>query len=311
MASDAPPRLTILSRVVGLKTRRGSPTFWTGLLIGLSLAIHSLLLMAPMPSRPEAEQEETAAEEEDFVDLLSISSLVAPVAETPPPMAEPPAAPPPDAPAAPVAPVAPRIPDAYPDPSALPPESLEASAPADLAVDDLDAQAAEDDPPVASSTAADSSPPPVVVQEQDVLEIVTRLTRGSGESDFDSTATSFPAVAFLTRRGIQEWSAQQQACFFSQISADSYRLVPGAVDVRYLTRNVQFIEQQDVPRTFPPPTYQVSPLPDGYCGHTLFQVWQGGQPLLFISVVGLGVGNPPATGLVIIWSSDPRLGSAS
>ncbi|QQE63949.1 hypothetical protein GFS31_06210 [Leptolyngbya sp. BL0902] len=265
--------------------------------------------MAPMPPRPEATEEETTAEE-DFVDLLSISSLAAPapVAETPPP-AETPTAPPPAAPP-PAAPVAPRIPDSYPDPSALPPAPLEAMAPTDLPTDNLEALSTEDNPPVASSTAVDSNPPPVVVQEQEVLEIVTRLTRGSGESDFDSTATSFPAVAFLTRRGIQEWSAQQQACFFSQISADSYRLAPGAVDVRYLTRNVQFIEQQDVPRTFPTPAYQVSPLPEGYCGHTLFQVLQGGQPLLFISVVGLGVGNPQATGLVIIWSSDPRLGWA-
>lgn len=271
-------------------------------LLGLSLGLHGLLLLAPLPdSTPEPEVEEVTPEEEEFVDLLSISRLATPPAEAETPPAEPPpaAVAPPSSPP-PQAPVAPRVPDQYPDPEVPPPEPMAETGADNGAVD----EAVQATPP----PAVEPSPPPVVVQEQEVLEIVTRLTRGSGDSDFDSTATSFPAVAFLTRRGIQEWTAQKQACFFSQISEDSYSLAPGAVDVRYLTRNVQFIEQQDVPRTFPPPTYQVNALPEGYCDHTLFQVWQGDQSLLFISVVGVGVGNPAGTGLVIIWSSDPRLG---
>ena len=57
-------------------------------LLGLSLGLHGLLLLAPLPdSTPEPEVEEVTPEEEEFVDLLSISRLA-----TPPPEADPPPA---------------------------------------------------------------------------------------------------------------------------------------------------------------------------------------------------------------------------
>jgi hypothetical protein len=294
------------SRDPGFSSRVGGSQNWRSLkflavpLLGISVILHVGLLITPLSSRPVSEVEESAVEEAEFVDLLSISRLATPPpeTETPPSPLTPPAAATPTSPPSP-APTAPRGPDRYPDPEALPPEPVKTADPEDFSAQQ------EVQPNTATGVAPVAQP---VVQGPEVAEIVTRLTRGSGESDFDSTATSFPAVAFLTRRGIQDWSAQQQACFFSEISADSYALAPRAVDVRYLTRNVEFIEQQDVPRTFPSPTYQVNRVPDGYCGHTLFQVLQGGQSLLFISVVGVGVGNPAGTGLVVIWSSDPRLG---
>jgi hypothetical protein len=148
------------------------------------------------------------------------------------------------------------------------------------------------------------------VPNEEVADLFSRLTRGSGDSDFDSTATSFPYAAYSTPGGIREWSPSVQGCFFTQISAETFSTLPKVVSLRYLTRNVQFLEQQDIPRTFPPPQFQVSSEPGGYCNHTLFQVLRDGQPYLFISLLGIGVGAPgqQASGLVLIWSSDPRAG---
>ena len=271
------------------------PAAWVKLLLapllGLSLVLHGVLLLAPVPPRsaPEAEAEEAAGE--DFVDLLSISTLEAPEPEplTPPPAET---APQPPQAAAPTAPTQPVVPEVYPEP---PPPGATPAEPL----------------PVAEPGAADPvAEPAPFVQEEEVAEIFTRLTRGSGESDFDSTATSFPAIAYLTPNGISSWSPSDQSCFFTEISADDYRLPPNAANLRYLTRNVQFIEQQDIPRTFPAPQYQVTAVPGGYCNRSLFQVLREGQPYLFISIVGIGVGaaGQQASGLVILWSSDPRGG---
>jgi hypothetical protein len=265
-------------------------------LLGLSVVLHGALLVAPVPSRPLAEVEEEETAEEEFVDLLSISSLAAPDPEPEPelPNTPPPEATPPQTPAAaPTAPTQPVIPEVYPD--TPPPEPSLADA-APLAAEPL--------------AAAPVEPAVPFVQEEEVVEIFTRLTRGAGDSDFDSTETSFPAIAYLTRQGISEWSPAEQTCFFTQINADDYRLQPQAASLRYLTRNVQFIENQDIPRTFPAPQYQVSRLPEGYCNRPFFQVLRAGQPYLFVSLVGIGVGatGQQASGLVVIWSSDPRGG---
>jgi hypothetical protein len=136
------------------------------------------------------------------------------------------------------------------------------------------------------------------------------LIPGSGESNFDVTATSFPGAAYMTPGGIAQWSPSDRDCFFTQISAETYSTLPNVVSLRYLTRNVQLLAQQDIPRTFPLPQFQVSSEPEGYCNRPLFRVVRDGQPYLFISLVGIGVGAPgqQASGLVIIWSSDPRAG---
>ncbi|MFQ4138596.1 hypothetical protein PGN35_020010 [Nodosilinea sp. PGN35] len=261
-------------------------------LLGLSVAAHLLLLFTPLPSRPEPEVEEEAAEEE-FVDLLSISSLATPEPEPEPDLPTPAPAETAPAPAAvaPSAPSQPIVPEVSPDTSA-PATPLDAPLPPEPAFETPPEQ------------------PAAFVQEEEVVDIFTRLTRGAGDSDFDSTATSFPAIAYLTPHGIREWSAAEQACFFTQIDDNDYRLQPKAASLRYLTRNVQFIESQDIPRTFPAPEFAVSTVAGGYCNRPLYQVLRNGQPYLFVSVAGVGVGavGQQASGVVIIWSSDPRVG---
>ncbi len=252
-------------------------------LLVLSVGLHVLLLLIPLPP-PEAIEEDPAPEEE-FVDLLSLGSLPEPVPEAEP-LAPPPVAPLPPTPNQPV--IAP------PAPATPPPSLADTPLPPDPEV----------------SPAPEPGPAPAVVPNEEVADLFSRLTRGSGDSDFDSTATSFPGAAYLTPGGIAQWSPSVQGCFFTQISAETYSTPPQVVSLRYLTRNVQFLEQQDIPRTFPPPQFQVNPEPGGYCNHTLFRVVKDGQPYLFISLLGIGVGAPgqQASGLVIIWSSDPRAG---
>ncbi|MBD1874310.1 hypothetical protein H6F75_12520 [Nodosilinea sp. FACHB-131] len=254
-------------------------------LLGLSLVLHGLLLLAPAPSpQPDPEAEDAIAEDE-FVDLLSIGTLSSPEPEVA--VAPATSAPPPLAPASPS--TQPITPSPAPTPTLADPVPANSPAPPEPAV-------------------AEPTPAATVVANEAVAEIFTRLSRGSEDSDFDSTETSFPAIAYLIPQGIATWSPQEQACFFTQINADTYSNQPSVVSLRYLTRNVQLIEEQDIPRTFPAPQYAVNSVADGYCNHPLFQVFQEGQPYLFISLVGIGVGAPgqQASGLVIIWADDPR-----
>ncbi|MEA5450850.1 hypothetical protein VB780_19880 [Leptolyngbya sp. CCNP1308] len=260
-------------------------------LLGLSLVLHGLLLLAPAPSSrpaPQTETEDTA--EDEFVDLLSIGTLSRPEPETVSPPPE--AAPPPPAATAPPPPSQPIAPTRSPNPPAAAPIATDTP------------------PPPEPAFTAEPEPATAAVPDEEVVEIFTRLSRGSGESDFDSTATSFPAIAYLIPQGIAAWSPQDQACFFTQIDDATYSTQPSVVSLRYLTRNVQLIEEQDIPRTFPPPQYQVNRVADGYCNRPLFQVVREGQPYLFISLVGIGVGasGQQASGLVLIWADDPRAG---
>jgi hypothetical protein len=280
------------------KPQLRTPPTWVKTLVAplfiISVVLHGLFLLAPVPPPPPPEEEtEAESDEEVFVDLLSIQSLDLPEAEPDLPTAPPVAAATP-LPAPVVNPNQPVISEAPPD--APPPEQSLAESPL---------------PPEEAPLAADpqAAAPAAYVQEE-AAEIFNRLTRGSGDSDFDSTETAFPYAAYSTRQGIQEWSPQEQACFFTQINADTYTPLPNVASLRYLTRNVQFIETQDIPRTFPAPQYQINAISGGYCNRPLFQVFRDGNPFLFISVAGVGVGTPgqQASGLVIIWTSDPRAG---
>ncbi|OKH44970.1 hypothetical protein NIES30_20995 [Phormidium tenue NIES-30] len=252
-------------------------------MFGLSLVLHGFVLLAPAPAPQPVPEAEEAIAEDEFVDLLSIGTLVpsepeaASAISTPPPSTSAPPLPLPIA--------------APPTPTPAPTAPVPTNSPS---------------PP--APAASEPAPATAVVADEAVAEIFTRLTRGSGDSDFDSTATSFPAIAYLIPQGIAAWTPEEQACFFTQIDDATYSTQPGVVSLRYLTRNVQFIAEQDIPRTFPAPQYAVNRVADGYCDRPLFQVLQEGQPYLFISLVGIGVGAPgqQASGLVIIWASDPR-----
>ena len=256
-------------------------------LLVFSVGLHGLLLLIPLPPPPAVEEEPPP--EEEFVDLLSLGSLPAPTPEADPLDSPVPAAAPAPLPPAPGQPV-------ITPPAPAPPATSLAETPLP--------------PDPAAPPVPEPGPVAAVVPNEEVADLFSRLTRGSGDSDFDSTAISFPGDAYLTRGGIGEWSPSEQACFFTQISAEAYSTPPNVVSLRYLTRNVQFIGQQDIPRTFPPPQFQVGSEPGGYCNRPLFRVVKDGQPYLFISLVGIGDGAPgqQGTGLVIIWSGDPRTG---
>ncbi|WP_051158473.1 hypothetical protein [Nodosilinea nodulosa] len=256
-------------------------------LLALSMGFHALLLITPLPSRPAAEAEADAApaEDEEVVDLLSISSLAdaepAPPADETPAAEAPAGAPPPAAPQAPTQPV---VPEQYPE---APPEAL------------------PETPPAVDPLAADPSEPAPVAgfdpnrQAQLVASAIGGLGREPGKSNFDLT-DQFPGDIWDLY--VVQWSATTQQCFFSAIDRGSYTLRPPAADLRYLSRNIQLVEQQDIPRTFAGQTVQ--PLGQAYCGNSLFEVQDGGSTILWVSLVPVSPGG--STTLVIFWQADPR-----
>jgi hypothetical protein len=256
-------------------------------LLGLSVLLHGLLLLSPVPSRPEpeVEAEEGVAEAEDtVVDLLSISSLAD--AEPAPPPAETPAAatPVPPTPAAPQAPTQPVVPET--DPDNPPPEPIAAVEPLPDPVDD----------PVDPDPLAGFDPNR---QAQLVSSAIGALGREPGKSNFDLT-DQFPGDIWDLY--VSNWQASTRQCFFGSIDRSAYALRPPAADLRYLSRNIQLVEQQDIPRTFAGQTVQ--PQGQAYCGNSLFEVQDGGSPILWVSLVPVSPGG--STTLVIFWQADPR-----
>ena len=250
----------------------------------VSLGLHGILLVVPMPSESigDVSSEDAPPEEDGPIDLLSISQLATPAPE-PPTVAEPeppPAATPSESVAPPVAPQAlpqPVAAEVYPAPQPPTVDPSESS--------EISSEPPNFDPP----EIADGPEPTAEVEQQEILQITTRLTRGAGDSNFDVTDTLFPFGAWPT---LGQWSAAEQSCFFADISEDTFTLRSGAEDVRFLSRNIEFVEREDLPRTFPEPEFQLIRLDNGYCNRTFYEVMKDGQPVLFLSVVGIGPGNP-------------------
>lgn len=254
-------------------------------LLVLSVGIHGVLLVLPLPPKSKPEPPKEEKKKDDFVDLLSIGKVAPPQAK--PPQAQPQTAlPPPPKPVA-TATSLPRMVIPGPKPPVTPPPQAAAPSQAGPA-------------PAADAQAAQAG------QSQQAIDLANSLSRGSGQSDYDITATAFPAQAYSVPHGIKDWSAQQQACFFTQVSPTAYALRPGIANLRYLSRNVELIQSQDLPRSFS--GFQIDSIGGGYCNSPLFQVSQPGSPPLFVSIVGIGVGSVghQATGLVILWATDPR-----
>ncbi len=265
-------------------------------LLGFSLGLHGLLLLAPLPApKPVEETPETdPAAEETAVDLLSISALATatPIPESSPANPSPAAAPPPAAPTAPA-----------PYPAGAPPVPLANTEVADPVTEPLSESTDTPPPTEPAQGGAESTPTPGFDpnrQSQLVGSAAGVLGRAPGSSNFDLT-DQFPGDIWDLY--ISGWGAAKQQCFFSAIARDSYTLRPPAADLRYLSRNIQLVEQQDIPRTFSGQVVQ--PLDTAYCEADLFEVQDNGVPILWVSLVPVSPGG--STTLVVFWQADPRL----
>lgn len=277
-----------LSQKISHKARKFPAAALLGPLFLLSLGLHGLLLGLPTPSgsKPTAESTPTTAEEGP-VDLLSISTLASPEAEIPlEETAPPPEAPLPEPAAQPQAPQ-PVAPGTIPPAATLPPEEPFETPP-------------DSPPPPSSDPPID---PPVgfdPARRQSALQRGAGIGRAPGESVYDQT-DKFPTFAWST---LSTWSADDLGCFFADIREDAYTLAPGVADLKFLTRNFGLVLQEDLPKTFA--GYSLVEDPNGYCGQVFYEVQEAGEPLLFLSLIGVGVGNPPANAIVIFWETDPR-----
>jgi hypothetical protein len=266
-------------------------------LLVLSIGLHALLLVAPLPSSPEpdaeSEEPEVTEEEDEVVDLLSISSLATPEAELPPePIpAEVPQEPAPQ-PAAPPAPTQPVVPETFPE--ELPPEPPPGDPPPEEFAQDESLQV-EPEPQVGFDPNR---------QAQLANNAVSGIGRAPGESVFDLT-DQFTAANLDIPDNRPLWPPEKRACFFSSIDANGFRPAAGAMDIRFLARNIELVRDHDIPRTFSQQT--VAPLGPTYCNEELFEVIDAdGTPILWFSLVPVSPGG--STTLFVMWQQDPRGG---
>lgn len=266
----------------------GKPAFRWQLLVAplmaVSLLLHGVLLFVPLPSRevvPEEELEEEVlpGEEEEAVDILSLSDIT-------PPEPPPEEAPPPEQPA-----------EAPPPTGAVPPppdpEQLDELPPAEEFEEEFieDEEFYEDEelPPSGFDAA----------RQQALLG-----QTGNINVEFDKTS-EFPGNVDGLRGGPGEWDPGKIACFFTAFdpSSNDFALLPSAQQLKFFTRNNGLIINDDLPATFPSAAiYEDS---SGYCGEPLYVVEENGEIVMLVSVIPVGVGG--SSGLLIFWSSDPRV----
>ncbi len=245
--------------------------------MGLSLLLHMALMLMPIPDQerePEVTEEETLTEEEEAIDILSISDLPAleePTTET--------------------LPEQPQTPDPPIQNSLIPPD-LERPIVSDEVIDEpmLDEETALEENPLDNEGNPQFDP-----TRQSTLLGQT----GSINVEFDGTA-DFPqniwALGYLQNLNLD--------CFFAEITPNGYRLLAQANQLKFFRRNYGLVVSEDLPLTFANQT--LVEVPDGYCGEQLFEIQDNGVPTLYVSTIKIGPGNPPASIVLIFWTADPR-----
>ena len=248
-------------------------------LMGISVVLHIGLLFVPLPatdiaSEEDVEEEEPESEEEEVIDLLAVSEILPPeptpeepVAEEPPPETPPPA-----------------NPDIPPDPEQIEELLVEEEEQEEfLEEEDLEEEVPDVDP----------------VKQDGVVG-----RTGDINEEFDQT-DGFPGNVDGLPEGPAEWDLDKIDCFFEEldIPGNYYRLWSDARLLKFFTKNHQSIVTDDMPLTFPPPE-SIVPL-RGYCGEPLYLIEENGEPVMFVSVIPVGVGG--SSGLLIFWTSDPNL----
>ncbi|MEL6382976.1 MAG: hypothetical protein AAFQ89_10980 [Cyanobacteria bacterium J06626_18] len=240
----------------------------------MSIVLHIGLLFVPLPTTelvPEEEvaEEEPIPEEEEVIDLLAVSDILPP---EPPP--EEPAAeePPPETPP-------PANPDIPPDPEQI--EEL------------LSEEVPEEFPEETEQTPSFNP-----AKQQEVIGRTGDINR-----EFDQT-DAFPGNVVGLPGGPEEWDTDKVNCFFAVLDfpGNHYELWPEAGLLKFFLRNNGLIVQEDLPATYP--EADIIPVAP-YCGEPLYLIEENGEPVMFVSVIPIGVGG--SSGLLIFWTSDPSV----
>lgn len=275
-----------------IKRRHNSIWRWLAApLVGISIILHVALLFAPLPAQePTAEEEpetaeKTPEEEEEAVDILSLSEIQPP--DPPEPVEEPPQ------------PEQPPQQQTPPPPQSVPPPPDPSQAPQTPPPEEQ--QPPEEDPPPPENSSAPSFDP---ARQNQLLGQVS----GGINAEFDKT-DQFLLFAWGSGNGrnyVGDWSPEKRQCFFSNINQNEYTTAPNVNQIRFLTRNLGIVIRNDLPATFSAPDQELIEDSNGWCNGRFFEVRESGTPILWISALGVGPGDPPASALLVFWTSDPR-----
>ncbi len=230
----------------------------------------------PNPERErEITEEKTPSEEEEAIDILSISEL--------PALATPPAERSPDQPVTPESPAQDQL---------IPPDLDQPVVSDEIPVDEplLDEEGVQDNhvPENEGNTQFDPTRQATLLGQTGGINV-----------EFDGTA-DFPQniweLGYLQNLNLE--------CFFAEITSNSYQLLAPANQLKFFRRNYGLVVTEDLPLTFTNQT--LIEVADGYCGEQLFEIQDNGVPTLYVSAIKIGPGSPPASIVLIFWTEDPR-----
>ncbi|MDA0266120.1 MAG: hypothetical protein O3A14_03965, partial [Cyanobacteria bacterium] len=95
--------------------------------------------------------------------------------------------------------------------------------------------------------------------------------------------------------------AIDSGCFFASFEP-APQPVSGAGEAMFFTRNLGLVKTDELPRLVQGDLFQQG----DYCNAAFYEVVENGLPVLFVSLIGIGDGNPPGSAVAVFWESDPR-----
>ncbi|NJN21634.1 MAG: hypothetical protein HC812_11215 [Leptolyngbya sp. RL_3_1] len=244
-------------------------------LMGMSFVLHIGLLFLPLPAQEtveeEALEEEAPAEEPEILSLSAVDLPPEPV-ETPP-QPEQSAAPPPAGDAA------PRVPD---------------DIPANLADTSFEDNDGFEDEPVPVEPEG-----PGAFDPERQRALLGAARQYLDQSEFGGINSNPGLVGASIAAG---WpNSVDSGCFFERFEPEP-QPARGASDAMFFTRNLGLVRANELPSLVQGELFQQG----NYCNAEFYEVLQNGVSVLFLSLIGIGDGNPPGSAVAVFWASDPR-----
>jgi hypothetical protein len=249
-------------------------------IMGISIVLHVVLLFVPIPTFSDSEQEEAIeeepeADEEEVIDILSLSDIAAP---------EPPPEPPAEAPPQESPPSQPLPPDAVPPP----PDPAQAEQlPVDDPIDDSADEGGFDDPLPVDDGAEDPAPPP-----------------------FDPGPSRDVFIGNISNLGVQDYSDNIQdldSSFFKRPgSAPCFLdpgggLVPSVRTANWVDKSPQTLMRENFAQGFGGTGITFEELAP-FCGEKYFQAFTAaGEPFMKFSMVEM-----QGSTVLVMWDTPPQ-----
>ncbi|MGD1907030.1 MAG: hypothetical protein ACFB0C_13680 [Leptolyngbyaceae cyanobacterium] len=273
------PSPETLEKSISLPTALPQKRRWGWLvapLMGISFVLHLGLLFLPLPAQELVNEELEEEELQEEPEILSLSTVE----------------PPPE-------PIETSLQEQQPAQNEVPPPSGEPPPPRPEDISENTDELAIQEGDLDSNDLNNEAVSPAAFDPGRQQAVLGSAREYLDQSEFGGI-NSDPGLVGASISG--GWPGYiDSGCFFDSFEPVIQPTI-NAADAMFFTRNLGLVRQEELPRLVQGELFQHG----HYCDAEFYEVLEEGVPVLFLSLIGIGDGNPPGSAVAVFWESDPR-----